>query len=230
MLAPDAVGLLLEFLGFLAFNGLAHTEGRGALAGRLGERVTAPAINLADSPRFARTLPRAFDAEGVPKAPLPLIQDGVAHAVVHDTRSAARAGARSTGHALAPGGAAYGPVPTHLVLTGGGAADEDELLRARRARDLRDPSVVRQRRPREARPCSPGPRATAPSSSRTVVIGRPLKDVRFTDSVLRLLASTEALTAAQRLVSEAEFYGRSPPAVVAPALRASAFSDHGADA
>ena len=127
--SPTPSASLLDFLGWLAFNGLAHAEGRGALSGRLGTRVAAPAINLSDSPRFARTLPRAFDAEGVPKAPLPLIQDGVAHAVVHDTRSAARAGggARSTGHALAPGGASYGPLPTNLVLIGGGAADEHEL-------------------------------------------------------------------------------------------------------
>ena len=64
VLDADAVGVLLEFLGALAFNGLAHAEGRGALAGRLGERVAAPAINLSDSPRFrarsrAPSTPRA---------------------------------------------------------------------------------------------------------------------------------------------------------------------------
>jgi len=88
----------------------------------------APAIEIADTPRFERTLPRAFDAEGVPKDPLPLIQDGVAMNVVHDTRSAALVdGAWSTGHALAPGGSSWGPMPTNLVLIGGGARDEAEL-------------------------------------------------------------------------------------------------------
>jgi PmbA protein len=66
VLEADAVGSLLDFLGWLGFNGLAHAEGRGALAGRLGTRVAASAINVSDSPRFARTLPRAFDFEGVP--------------------------------------------------------------------------------------------------------------------------------------------------------------------
>jgi predicted Zn-dependent protease len=91
--------------------------------------VAAARINLSDSPRYARTLPRAFDAEGVPKAPIPLIQDGVAHRVVHDTRSAALAGDHSTGHATVPGGDGFGPVPTNLVLIGGGAADEAELAK-----------------------------------------------------------------------------------------------------
>ena len=104
MLAPDAVGTLLEFLGFVAFNGRAHVEGRGALVDRLGTAVAAPAIGLTDDPRFPGTLPRAFDAEGVAKQRLSLIEDGVARAVVHDTASAALAGGASTGHALAPGG------------------------------------------------------------------------------------------------------------------------------
>ena len=55
-------------------------------------------------------------------------------------------------------------------------------------------------------------------------IARPLRDVRFTDSALRILEATEALTASQRLVSEADFYGRRfAIGVVCPALRAGGF-------
>ena len=92
VLEPAAVGELLSYLGWTALDGLAYAEDRGAFCGRLGDRVAAAAVNLADSTRHPATLPRAFDAEGVPKRPLPLIQDGVAHRVVHDTRSAALAG------------------------------------------------------------------------------------------------------------------------------------------
>jgi len=61
------------------------------------------------------------------------------------------------------------------------------------------------------------------------VAGRPLRDVRFTDSILRLLAATEALTAQRRLVSEGEFYGRRfACGVLCPALRASGFRVTGA--
>jgi predicted Zn-dependent protease len=223
VLEHDAVGSLLDFLGALAFNGLAHSEGRGALVGRLGQRIAAPNVNLSDSPRFAGTLPRAVDAEGVPKAPLPLIQDGVAHAVVHDTRSAARAGTTSTGHALAPGGSSYGPVPTNLVLIGGGAADETELMapieRGLYVTRLWYLNAVHQK----------STLVTGTTRDGTFLIedgriGRPVKDVRFTDSILRLLEATEALTAAQRLVAEADFYGRRfATGVVTPALRAQGF-------
>ena len=96
--------------------GLAFGGPRSLLAERIGSRVAAPAINLSDSPRFAATLPRSYDAEGAPRQPLPLVQDGVAHRVVE----------AGTGHALGPGGVG-GTVPDHLVLVGGGAADISEL-------------------------------------------------------------------------------------------------------
>jgi hypothetical protein len=48
--------------------------------------------------------------------------------------------------------------------------------------------------------------------------------VRFTDSALRILEATEALTGSQRLVSELELYGRRfATGVAAPALRAQGF-------
>jgi predicted Zn-dependent protease len=86
------------------------------IADRLGSRVAASAVNLSDSPRFAATLPRSYDAEGAPRQPLPLIQDGVAH----------REAGAGSGHALGPAGIG-GALPEHLVLVGGGAADLTEL-------------------------------------------------------------------------------------------------------
>jgi predicted Zn-dependent protease len=86
------------------------------VADRLGSRVAAPAVNLSDSPRFAATLPRSYDAEGAPRQPLPLVQDGVAH----------RLAETGTGHAQRPGGVG-GTLPEHLVLVGGGATGLSEL-------------------------------------------------------------------------------------------------------
>jgi PmbA protein len=222
VLEAHAVGALLDLLGPTAFNGLAHADGRGALAGRLGNRVAAAVVNLSDSPRFPGTLPRAFDAEGTPKAPLPLIQDGVAHRVVHDSRSAALAGEQSTGHALALGGAPDGPRPTNLVLAGGVAADEAELCatveRGVYVTRLWYTNVVR---PKETL-------ITAVTRDGTFLIedgtiGRPLHELRITDSVLGILERTQALGARQQLTSDGEFYGRRfAYGVACPPLRAAA--------
>jgi len=226
----DAVGWLCDLLAGCAFNGLAHAEGRGALDGKLGETVAAPAISLADSPGHPLTLPRSFDAEGTPKAPIPLIQDGVARGVAHDIRSAALAGdgARTTGHALAPGGDASGPHPTNLVLAGGGAADEAELCapveRGVYVTRLWYANVVR---PKETL-------ITAVTRDGTFLIEdgritRPLRDLRVTDSVLRILSGASALSGEQKLASDGEFYGRRFAfGVVCPAIRADAVRFTGA--
>jgi predicted Zn-dependent protease len=219
VMEPHALGELLELLAGTALNGLVHAEGRGALVDRLGTQVAAPAVNLADSPRFGATLPRAFDAEGIPKEPMPLIQDGVAMGVAHDLRSAALAGAASTGHALAPGGSASGPEPVNLVLAGGGAADVEELCapieRGVYVTRLWYSNVVR---PKETL-------VTAVTRDGTFLIEdgavtRPLRDLRLTDSVLGVLSRVQALTGSQQLASSGEFYGRRfATGVVCPAVR-----------
>jgi predicted Zn-dependent protease len=110
VLGPWAVAEVLRRAA-VAFGGP-----ESPLAEHLGKRVAASCINLSDSPRFAATLPRSYDAEGAPRQPLPLIQDGVAH----------RLATAGTGHALTAGGIG-GTAPEHLVLVGGGAADLAEL-------------------------------------------------------------------------------------------------------
>lgn len=222
VMEPHAVLELLSVLGQTAFDGLAHTEGRGALTGRLGTRVVSPAINLSDSPRFQATLPRAFDAEGVPKAPLPLIQDGVAHRVVHDTRSAAIAGGAtaSTGHALVAGGQASGPRPTNLVLIGGGAADEAELC----APVERGVYVTRLWYSSVLRPTDSLFTAVTRDGTFLIEDGRitrPLDDMRITDSALSILSHVQALGARAALTSDGELHGRRfATGAVCPPLRA----------
>jgi predicted Zn-dependent protease len=213
---------MLDWLALSAFNGLAHAEGRGALVGKLGTRVAAPSINLSDSPLYRRTLPRAFDAEGVPKSPLPLIEDGVAKNVAYDTRSAALVpDAVTTGHALAPGGSSFGAIPWNMVLVGGGAADEAELC----APIERGVYVTRLWYTNAIRPNETLITGVTRDGTFLIEDGRiaaPLEDLRLTDSVLAVLAKTEALTARHVLWSEGEFYGRRfATGTVAPAIRSS---------
>ena len=218
-----AVATLLGFLGRLAFNGLAHVEARGALHGSIGERVAAASVNLIDSARAPGTLPRGFDAEGVPKREVVLIEDGVARSVVHDTRSAALAGTATTGHALAPGGAPDGPEPTNLVLAGGDAASLAELCAPiERGLFVTRLWYVNPVEPRRA--VLTGTTRDGTFLIEDGVITRPLRDVRFTDSALRILAAVEQLSASQRLVGEADLYGRRfASGVLCPAVRAGGF-------
>ena len=222
VMEPHAVHELLWVLGLSAFNGLAHAEGRGALDGRLHTRVVSPAINLSDSPRHPSTLPRAFDSEAVAKAPLPLIEDGVAHRVVHDVRSGAIAAASSTGHAGAAGGGPSGPVPVNLVMAGGGAADEQELCAGVEhgiyVTRLWYTNIVR----------TAESLFTAVTRDGTFLIEdgrvtRPVADMRVTDSALGVLSRVRALGSRSVLTSDGELYGRRfASGSVCPPLRAAA--------
>lgn len=212
VLTPEALGALLDVLGRHAFNGLRLAEGSSPLAGRLGERVAPATVSLADSPQLAGTLQRGLDAEGLPKATLALIEEGIARAVVHDTRSAAiaRNGASSTFHAVRPGGHPAGPAPRNLVLAGGEARDIAELA-GEVGRGL---LVTRLDRPRPLEPggASLAACATGASLIEDGRVTRPLAGLTLAIAPLEVLAATEALTARPRLTGAG---------VVCPSLRAS---------
>lgn len=201
VLGPEAVATMLELLRG-AF-GVDLALGAAPLAGRRGTRVAAPAVNLSDSARYPGALPRSYDDEGVPRQPVPLIQDGVLNRGVHDTASAAQAGEASTGHATRA--LALAPLAENLVLIGGSVADVAELCAGLPA-GLFIPALERT-----------GDHLTA--SGAAVVAGGAVTGPAGRLSVevdpLAVLASVEALTSAQRLVAFSGDGG-----AVVPALRA----------
>ncbi|MDG4767781.1 metallopeptidase TldD-related protein [Solwaraspora sp. WMMD406] len=114
VLEPTAVVDLLQMLARNGFAGKAHYERRSFV--ELGAAQFDSAITLVDDPLSGCGMP--FDAEGTPTAPTVLVDSGVTVAVTHDRRTAAQAGAVSTGHA-APGNVSWGPVAQHLRLLPG---------------------------------------------------------------------------------------------------------------
>jgi len=82
-----------------ALSGKSVLQGVSPLAGRIGERIADSRVSITDDPLLDRRPgSRPFDDEGVPSEPLPLVADGVLRAFVYDLETAARAGARTTGH------------------------------------------------------------------------------------------------------------------------------------
>jgi predicted Zn-dependent protease len=117
-----------------------------------------------------------------------------------------------------------------MVLTGGGAADEQELVRGV------DRGVYVTRLWYVNAVQSQQTLLTGVTREGTFLIEdgelvRPLRDLRFTDSVLRALSHVDELAADQRLVSAGEFYGRRfATGVACPAVRTHGFRFTGAAA
>jgi predicted Zn-dependent protease len=200
VLGPWAVAEVLRRAA-LAFGGP-----ESPLADHVGKRVAASCVNLSDSPRFAATLPRSYDAEGAPRQPLPLIQAGVAH----------RLAGPGTGHALAPGGVG-GTLPEHLVLVGGGAADLEELA-APVELGLFIPSLSLHGAwvlGRRGSALAEGARAI-----RGGALAEPLPNLTVVFEPLELLGRAQAMTARQHTVPPpVQRSARTASATVAPGAR-----------
>jgi predicted Zn-dependent protease len=119
VLEPFCLANMLEFLRD-GFNARTHEEGRSFV--KLGEAQLDPAITLWDDATDPRAISRGFDAEGTPKRRVDLVTAGVPVALVHDRRTAAKAGTESTGHGL---GGDMGGIAGNLFMAPGSPSVDD---------------------------------------------------------------------------------------------------------
>lgn len=114
VLEPSCLANMLEFLRD-GFNARTFEEGRSFV--QLGEAQLDPSVTLWDDATDPRAISRGFDGEGTPKRRVDLVDKGVPVALCHDRRTAAKAGAESTGHGL--GGGHSGGIATNLFMAPG---------------------------------------------------------------------------------------------------------------
>ena len=82
---PTRSAVLLEFARLARLQRPRPRRGPRRAGGRLGEQVAAPVDQPRRHAAFPRTLAARLRRRGRPEAAVPLIRDGVANAVVHDT-------------------------------------------------------------------------------------------------------------------------------------------------
>ena len=119
VLEPPAVAEWLMYLSYMTFSGKSFDEGRSPFSGRLGEKVTGENVTICDNALDRRTLPLAFDFEGMPKQRLTLIDRGVAKAVGTNHYRARRLGKRRSSGSALPAASGYECLPLHLFMKGG---------------------------------------------------------------------------------------------------------------
>ena len=142
-----------SFAGFIggAVSADDVQRGRSPFADRLGDELASPAYVLADDGIDPGGLASApFDGEGTPRERTPLIAEGKLLAYLHDSYTARRGGARSTGNAARSSYRSAPSVsPSNLVLESG-RAHPRTAARADRRRRLhhggRGPPLWRQPR------------------------------------------------------------------------------------
>ena len=123
---PDAVaGLLLSPL-LVGFNGKTVLQGSSPLVERLGEKIVDERFSLYDDGTIAyRPGSRPWDDEGIHTRITPLIENGVARNFIYDLKTAAQAGAESTGNASRGAGSLPSPSTSVISIAEGDMSFED---------------------------------------------------------------------------------------------------------
>jgi len=223
VLEPTAVNTLVAFLAYLGFGGRAISEGRSPLSGREGQQVAAPSIHIYDDALSPDTLGLPFDFEGTPKRRVDLIDGGVFRGGVHDRRSAKLAGTESTGHALPPPNP-EGPFPLNLFLGTGDASLQDMIGATQRGLLITRFHYSNVVHPMET--IITGMTRDGTWWVEGGEVAYPVKNFRFTQSILGALANVEMVGRESTLASEFFFAAARVPALKISSFNFSGRSDH----
>jgi PmbA protein len=120
-----------SFMGFIGGVLCADSvqRGRSPFAGKLGEEIASPALNLSDDgtdPEGPASAP--FDGEGTPRRRNALIDGGALRTYLHDSYTARREGEEPTGNAARGGYRTAPSVSTSNLVISPGEGSLDELL------------------------------------------------------------------------------------------------------
>ena len=143
-----------------------------------------------------------------------LIANGVGAGVVYDTKTAARDGKQSTGHAL-PAPNTFGPFPSHLMMDAGDTPASDLAKGIERGLWVTRFNYVNV--VKSDRAVLTGLTKDGTFLIENGEVTRPVKNLRFTQGVLDAWSGLRALGAERRLM---EGWGG---AVLAPAMRLDRF-------
>ncbi|HUI48185.1 MAG TPA: TldD/PmbA family protein [Acidimicrobiia bacterium] len=114
-----------------AFNGESMLKGRSLFAGRVGEQIGAPVVQLIDDPTDARALGATpFDGDGVPTRHNALVVDGVMQGFLHNVYTGRRSGSGTTASATRGLGSAPGVGVRALRLEPGAKSPEEIMVAA----------------------------------------------------------------------------------------------------
>jgi predicted Zn-dependent protease len=223
VLEPAAVSTLVGFMAFIGFGGRMLLEGRSCLSGKEGQEIVGRNVTIYDDATSPLTIGSPFDFEGVPRARVDLIRGGVFLDGVYDLRTAGQAGRSPTGHGLPPPNP-EGPFPLNLFMDPGDATLEEMV-----AATERGILVTRFHYSNVVHPVEST--ITGMTRDGTFAIDRgeiahPIKNLRFTQSILEALSNATMIGRDTELASEFFFSASRVPALRVEGFRFTGRSDH----
>jgi predicted Zn-dependent protease len=201
ILEPAAALDLVGFL-FYDFAGTAVQDKRSCLNERLGKRIFGENITLWDDVTHPLQLGAPYDGEGIPRQKVLLVERGVPKNLVYARATAKKMKAKPTGHGLALPNE-WGEAPMNLVMEGGKASLEEMIGTTERGILVTRLWYIREVDPYEKIMTGMTRDGTFLVEDGRIVGG--IRNFRFNQSIVELLANVETLGPAVRASGEEAF-------------------------
>ncbi|MEN3046116.1 MAG: TldD/PmbA family protein [Candidatus Hydrothermales bacterium] len=204
LLEPEAVADIFTFASYLGFSAKTYQEKRNFLFGKLGQKVFSDKLTVYEDPFFEDGFPFPFDFEGVPKEKIEIISNGVFKNLLYDRKTATLENKKSTGNAAGFPPSTF-PLPFNLVISPGDKSKEEILseidygiyvsrFHYTNVVDVTSFSVT-------------GMTRDGTFLIEKGKITKAIKNLRFTDSFLRVLSSDIEISKERKLIAESSPYG-----------------------
>jgi PmbA protein len=201
ILSPSAVLDLVGFL-FYDFAGTAVLDKRSCLTGRIGKKIFGDNITIWDDVYHPLQSGPSFDGEGVPRQKTLLVDRGIPKNLVYARSTAKKMKAKPTGHGFSLPNE-YGEAPMNLVFAGGDQSI-DQMMRSTDHGIF----VTRLWYIREVDPYEKILTGMTRDGTFLIEGGKlagGIRNFRFNQSVIEMLANVDALGPAVRAAGEESF-------------------------
>lgn len=214
ILEPAAV---LDLVGqmFGDFSGTALRDGRSFLNDRTGAKLFGENITVYDDARHPLQAGAGFDAEGVPRRRLTLVEAGVPREMAYCRQAAALAGVAPTGHGF-PLPNETGEAPMNIVIAGGETSVEEMVASTERGILVTRLWYIREVDPYEK--IFTGMTRDGTFLVEGGVVTGGVRNFRFNVGLIEMLSNVEALSPAVRASGEETFD------MVVPAMKVRGFN------
>jgi predicted Zn-dependent protease len=208
ILEEYAVAEMLNYMSYLGFGALSVQEQRSFMD--VGKQIMSPLVTIYDDGSSPEGIVSPFDAEGVYRRKVTLIDKGVASAVVYDSYTASREiGKHNTGHSSGEQGET-GPLPLNMFIAAGDRTKEEMIKSIKRGLWVTRFHYVNPLVPEKA--VLTGMTRDGTFLIENGEITRPVKNFRFTQSAVEALNEVAALSSDRKLLPSFAF-GNLVPAI-----------------
>ena len=214
ILESYAVSTALLYTAINGLNAQAVQDGISFMLDLKDKKAFYDELTIWDDGLNLNGLAFPFDLEGVPKKKVILIEKGVPRNVVYDSYTAHREGKKSTGHS-----ARFGPLPTHLFMREGDSTINEMIRETKKGILVTRFHYVRTVHPRKL--VLTGMTRDGTWLIENGEIKYPVKNLRFTESMLRMFSNIELIGKEVRRIGLSRWYGVG--SIVVPSIKVGKF-------